>query len=79
MIWPGLLQVADVQLGAGLGACDHMLVYLNAFTWAHAPEPRLRPRLERRWACTCSCAMNFHRLLTQEVCAMRSTSGGSWP
>eukprot|EP00966_Prymnesium_polylepis_P290173 6703203-Prymnesium_polylepis.2 len=38
-IWPGLLLVADVQSGSDLGACDHMLVYLNALTWTHDPEP----------------------------------------
>eukprot|EP00966_Prymnesium_polylepis_P237321 5488807-Prymnesium_polylepis.1 len=31
--WPRLLEVVDQ-----LGACDHMLVYLNARTWTHEPE-----------------------------------------
>jgi len=34
-IWPGLLQVADVE---SLSSCDHMIVYLNAVTWTFAPE-----------------------------------------
>ena len=37
-IWPGLLQVANVQSWNDLNACDHMLVYLNALTWMHDPE-----------------------------------------
>eukprot|EP00966_Prymnesium_polylepis_P127300 2944034-Prymnesium_polylepis.1 len=37
-IWPGLLQVADVQSWNDLSACDHMLVYLNAQTWVRDPE-----------------------------------------
>jgi hypothetical protein len=37
-IWPGLLQVADLQSWSDLASCDHFLVYLNALTWAHAPE-----------------------------------------
>jgi len=37
-VWPGLLQVANVQSWANLGGCDHMLVYLNALTWTHEPE-----------------------------------------
>jgi len=37
-IWPGLLQVADVQSWTDLSKCDHMLVYLNAETWTHDPE-----------------------------------------
>ena len=37
-IWPGLLQMVDVQSWSGVRSCDHMLVYLNAQTWAHDPE-----------------------------------------
>jgi len=37
-IWPGLLQIANVQSWSDVGACDHMLVYLNALTWTHDPE-----------------------------------------
>eukprot|EP00966_Prymnesium_polylepis_P139682 3227412-Prymnesium_polylepis.1 len=37
-IWPGLLQIADIQSWDEMGAIDHMLVYLNALTWTHAPE-----------------------------------------
>jgi|EP00966_Prymnesium_polylepis_P200777 hypothetical protein len=32
-VWPQLLE-----FGEDVGACDHMLVYLNAVTWAHNPE-----------------------------------------
>eukprot|EP00966_Prymnesium_polylepis_P170987 3952408-Prymnesium_polylepis.2 len=38
-IWPGLLQIADVQSWSDLSKCDHMLVYLNAQTWTHDLEP----------------------------------------
>eukprot|EP00966_Prymnesium_polylepis_P161540 3733383-Prymnesium_polylepis.1 len=38
-IWPGLLQIADVESWSDLKSCDHMLVYLNALTWTHDPEP----------------------------------------
>jgi len=38
-IWPGLLKIANVQSWADLGACDHMLVCLNAQTWTYDPEP----------------------------------------
>eukprot|EP00966_Prymnesium_polylepis_P009055 208727-Prymnesium_polylepis.1 len=37
-MWPGLLQVSNVQPWSSLGACDHMFVYLNALTWTHNPE-----------------------------------------
>jgi len=37
-IWPGLLQIANVQSWSDLSTCDHMLVYLNARTWTHDPE-----------------------------------------
>eukprot|EP00966_Prymnesium_polylepis_P223261 5165485-Prymnesium_polylepis.1 len=29
-IWPGLLQVAEIQSWSNLSSCDHVLVYLNA-------------------------------------------------
>jgi len=32
-IWPGLLEFVE-----DAGACDHMLIYLNADTWTHDPE-----------------------------------------
>jgi len=38
-IWPGLLQIADIQSWSDMSLCDHMLVYLNALTWTHNPEP----------------------------------------
>eukprot|EP00966_Prymnesium_polylepis_P269981 6237011-Prymnesium_polylepis.2 len=38
-IWPGLLQLADVHSWNDLSKCDHMLIYLNAETWTHYPEP----------------------------------------
>jgi len=28
-----------VQSWSDLSACDHMLIYLNALTWTHDPEP----------------------------------------
>ena len=34
-----LLQIANLQSWADLATCDHMLVYLNANTWTHEPEP----------------------------------------
>eukprot|EP00966_Prymnesium_polylepis_P033815 786039-Prymnesium_polylepis.1 len=37
-VWPGLLQMADIQSEADLRTCDHVLVYLNANTWTHEPE-----------------------------------------
>eukprot|EP00966_Prymnesium_polylepis_P308013 7118239-Prymnesium_polylepis.1 len=37
-IWPGLLQIVDVQSWSNLSSCDHMLVYLNAVTWTFVPE-----------------------------------------
>jgi len=38
-VWPGLLQIAGIESWADLSTCDHMLVYLNANTWTHEPEP----------------------------------------
>eukprot|EP00966_Prymnesium_polylepis_P040294 935050-Prymnesium_polylepis.1 len=38
-IWPGLLQLVDIQSWNDVGSCDHMLVYLNTKTWTHDPEP----------------------------------------
>ena len=37
-IWPGLLQIANIQSWSDLSACDHMLVYLNGQTWTHDSE-----------------------------------------
>eukprot|EP00966_Prymnesium_polylepis_P234045 5413791-Prymnesium_polylepis.1 len=37
-MWPGLLQVADIQSWGDMRSCDHMLVYLNANTWTFVPE-----------------------------------------
>ena len=37
-MWPGLLQLIDLDASNNLAACDHMLVYLNALTWTHDPE-----------------------------------------
>eukprot|EP00966_Prymnesium_polylepis_P311979 7208523-Prymnesium_polylepis.2 len=34
--------------------CDHMLVYLNAATWMHHPEARLRVIFVRRSALACT-------------------------
>jgi hypothetical protein len=38
-MWPDLLQIVDIQSWADMSACEHMLVYLNALTWTHDPEP----------------------------------------
>jgi len=38
-IWPGLLQIADIESWEDLRMCDHMLVYLNGLTFMHDPEP----------------------------------------
>eukprot|EP00966_Prymnesium_polylepis_P088336 2044230-Prymnesium_polylepis.1 len=37
-MWPGLLQVANIDSWSDMTSCDHMLVYLNALTWTHKPE-----------------------------------------
>eukprot|EP00966_Prymnesium_polylepis_P324539 7380576-Prymnesium_polylepis.1 len=36
--WPGLLRVAEIGSWNDMSSCDHMLVYLNAITWAYMPE-----------------------------------------
>eukprot|EP00966_Prymnesium_polylepis_P016273 375340-Prymnesium_polylepis.1 len=37
-LWPGLLQVAEIDSWDDMGSCDHMLLYLNAVTWTYMPD-----------------------------------------